>query len=126
MYIGDGKIREFHEKHGAHEGVFAVKNLSMIRRRLGVWERSKSDAYWAEVKDQTYDYLGILFSFYARKQGRENNKMWCSEYLVRDDRVSVDGGKLFADDVDADAISPADVAKSPSSTVVWQAKEGHR
>ena len=127
VYIGGGLQREFVEGAGAQEVPFRPKNLGMIRRRLGIWERSKSDAFWQEVKDQDYDYVGILWSFFARKQGRDNHSMFCSEYVVRDDRVASTGPTyLVSDETDADGVSPADLVRSPASKVVWMAKDGHR
>lgn len=124
IYVGDNKQREFREGIGAQECPFTIKNLAMIRRRVAVWNREKSDAYWERVKDQGYDYIGILWSFFARRQGRENNSMFCSEYIIRDDRQAC-AGYLVSDETDADGVAPADIVRSPASFVVWRAKDGH-
>ena len=106
--------------------LFNPKNLGMIRRRYSAWDREKSDSYWARVCDQGYDYVGILWSFFARRQGRENNSMFCSEYIIRDDRQACEGPTfLMSDETDADGVSPADIVRSPASYVVWMAKDGH-
>lgn len=125
VYIGDGKQREFVEGVGPQVVDFRIKNLGMIKRRSSTWSKERSDEYWEQVKTQTYDYWGLILGFLARRQGRKNEKMWCSEFVVRDDRYSTDGPYLFADEIDADGTSPADVARSPSATIVWMAKEGY-
>lgn len=124
LYIGDGKQREFREGIGAQECPFTIKNLAMIRRRNAPWDKEKSDVFWREVNDQGYDYIGILWSFFARRQGRDNNSMFCSEYLIRDDRRACEG-YLVSDETDADGVAPADIVRSPASFVVWMAKDGH-
>lgn len=125
IYLGGGKQREFREGAGAQEVPFRTQNLGMIKRRYGVWSRERSDEYWEEVKDQGYDYWGLILGFLARRQGRENKSMWCSEYVTRDDRNAVEGQHLFSDEIDADGVSPADVGRSPAAFVVWMAKDGH-
>lgn len=125
VYLGNGMQREFVEGEGPQEVPFRIKNLGMIKRRMGVWDKKKSDEYWQTVKHQGYDYIGLLLGFIARRQGRENDKMWCSEYLTRDDRYAVSGQHLFSDEVDADGVSPADVGRSPAASIVWMAKDGH-
>lgn len=126
VYLGNGLQREFKEGAGAQEVPFRIQNLAMIRRRLSPWHKDRSDAYWARVCDQGYDYLGLLWSFYARRQGRENNSMFCSEYVIRDDRQASEGPLyLVSDETDADGVAPADIVRSSASKVVWMAKEGH-
>lgn len=60
---------------------------------------------------QGYDWWGLALSFYARKQGRTNKKMFCSEACAR----FLKKGKVeaWADDFDCDAISPAQFKQSP-------------
>lgn len=125
VYLGNGLQREFVEGVGPQVVPLRIKNLGMIKRRYGNWSKTRSDEYWDTVKDQTYDYWGLILGFIARRQGRENKSMWCSEYITRDDRYAVDGQHLFADEVDADGVSPADVGRSPAAFVIWMAKEGH-
>lgn len=127
VYVGNGLQREFKELQDAQEVPFRTANLGMIKRRLGNWDPQLSAEFWSTVKDQKYDYIGILLSFYARKQGRLNNKMFCSEYVIRDDRRAVtDEVKLVADEIDADGVTPEDVSKSPNTVIVWMAKDGAR
>jgi hypothetical protein len=125
VYIGDGKQREFKEGAGAQEVPLRLKNLAMIRRRVSGWSREKSDVYWDEVKGQEYDYIGLYWSFWARQQGRNNYRMFCSEYVVRDDRRAAEVPFLMSEETDADGVTPEDIGKSPSAYVVWMAKVGH-
>lgn len=123
IYIGGGKQREFKEGVGAQEVPLRITNLVMVRRPRGVWDRAKSDQFWDEVKDQGYDYTGLFFSFMAVWQGRQNNSMFCSEYVARDYKISVDGEPLFSEDVDADGVSPADCVRSSGSKLVWKRRD---
>lgn len=125
VYLGGGLQREFVEGCGPQVVPLRIKNLGMIKRRLGAWSKARSDEYWDTVKDQSYDYWGLILGFLARIQGRDNRKMFCSEYVTRDDRYAVDGQHLFSDEIDADGVSPADVGRSPAAYILWMAKEGH-
>jgi hypothetical protein len=120
VYIGAGEQREFREFRGAEQVPVRTKNLIAIYRPLAKWSHRKSQIYWDQVKDQTYDYLGVVLSFIARKQGRDNKKMFCSEYVVRDQRVSACGPMLIADHIDADGVAPADIDRSPNKIPVWR------
>lgn len=122
VYIGGGLQREFKEFRGAQEVPLRMENLVMIRRPRGQWIREKSDAFWAQVKDQGYDYLGLFFTFIAVVRGASAKKMWCSEYYARDHRISVEGEPLFSEDVDADRVSPADCVRSSGTKLVWKAR----
>ncbi len=125
VYIGNGLQREFKEGVGAQEVPFRSENLGSIRRPLCVWDRTKSDGFWDEIKDQGYDYLGLFWSFYARKQGRKNFKMFCSEYVTRD-AVRSTGCPAVSEETDADGVTPEDLGKSIAYKTVWMAKDGHR
>lgn len=125
VYIGGGKQREFKEGAGPQEVELRLKNLSLIRRSHCVWSREKSDQFWEEVKTQGYDYIGLFWSFYARVQGRNNDKMFCSEYVVRDSRHST-GCPVVSEETDADAVTPEDLGKSVAYSTVWIGKAGHR
>jgi hypothetical protein len=61
--------------------------------------------YREHVYRQGYDYLGLLNFYYARWAGRENNRMFCSEFAARFLRQ---GGLDLFPGVDADTISPRD------------------
>ena len=125
VYIGGGKQREFREARDAEEVDLRIENLALVRRPKCPWDRAKSDEYWEEVKEQKYDYIGILWSFYARVQGRNNNKMFCSEYVVRDARAAT-GCSPMSEETDADAVTPEDLGKTVAYTTIWMGKVGHR
>lgn len=123
VYIGNGEQREFKEGKGAQQVPFRSLNLVAIKRPYGKWDKEKSDQLWEEVKTQTYDYVGLFWSFYARKVGRHNNAMFCSEYYARDYAVSVGEPMLFSEDVDADSVTPGNCYQSPSCWRVWPARK---
>lgn len=125
VYVGDGKMREFKEFAGAQEVEFRSHNIGMIRRSRCEWNKEKADAFWQEVNKQGYDYVGLFWSFYARKQGRKNEKMFCSEFAAREHYKST-GCHAVSEETDADGVSPADLAKSVAYTTVWIGKEGSR
>lgn len=123
IYVGHGKQREFKEGVGAREVPLNIKDLVMVRRPKGFWDKAKSDGFWNEIKDQAYDYLGLFFSFIAVRQGRKNNKMFCSEYVARDYGISVEGEPLFSEDVDADGVSPGDIVRSSGTKLLWKRRD---
>lgn len=124
VYIGEGEQREFREFIGAQQVPLRVEDLVLIKRPYGLWDKGKSDAFWAEVKHQKYDHIGLFWSFYARKVGRDNQKMFCSEYYARDYAAAVGSPLLFAEEVDADSVHPGNCAQSPSCWRVWPSKRG--
>lgn len=63
-----------------------------------------------EARGQGYDWLGLLAFTSARWQGKNNGKMFCSEFLVRFLRWC--GVDPFPD-ADADAIAPGQFRTSP-------------
>lgn len=122
LYIGDGKQREFREFIGAQECPLNINNLVLIKRPYGAWDRAKSDQLWDQIKDWKYDHVGLFWSFYARKVGRKNEKMFCSEYYASDYAVAVGSPLLFAEEIDADSVTPGNCAQSPSCWRVWPSK----
>lgn len=69
------------------------------------------------AKGQAYDWVGLLSFAFARFQGRTNNKMFCSEFVVR--FFAKLNCPLFADDTDADAVSPGLIPYSAALFKVW-------
>jgi hypothetical protein len=62
-----------------------------------------------EAVGQGYDWIGLLAFFSAKWQGKENGRMFCSEFCARYLRA---GGVDPFGGADADAIAPSDFAKN--------------
>jgi uncharacterized protein YycO len=104
VYAGAGMIRESVEGEGVQKVALRLKNLYKVRRPKQPYDNLKAEAWFKTVDGQKYDYIGLFWSFYARKWGRENKKMWCSEYFTRDARMG--GIEPFTPNADADQIHP--------------------
>lgn len=109
-YAGNGKVHECIEGVGVHSAPIRLRDLVLIRRPQTPYDAKAALAWFLSVNGQGYDYLGLFWSFFARKWGRTNKKMWCSEFCTRDARVA--GVEPFDPDTDADAIHPGHLAFS--------------
>lgn len=72
--------------------------------------------YHNNIRDQGYDWLGLINFTYARLTGRRNGKMFCSEFATRFYRAG--GADLFPG-VDADTIAPSAFRLLRGFTPVW-------
>ena len=70
-----------------------------------------------EARGQKYDWLGLLSFSFAQFQGRENNKMFCSEFVAR--FFAKISAPLFSTVTDADAVSPGMIPYSPRVYSIW-------
>lgn len=70
-----------------------------------------------EARGQKYDWIGLLSFAWAKFQGRQNDKMFCSEFVAR--FFAKIGKPLFSDITDADAVSPGMIPYSPFVKPVW-------
>lgn len=66
--------------------------------------------FWKEAFGQKYDWIGLFNFWIAKWQGRENRRMFCSEFVVRWFREAHHA--LFPQEVDADGVSPGDLKLS--------------
>src|SRR5687768_12687953 len=71
----------------------------------------------AEAKGQGYDWIGLLSFAFAKFQGRQNNLMFCSEFVCRFFKKL--GNGLFSDDTDCDAVSPGMIPYSLKVRKLW-------
>jgi hypothetical protein len=117
IYIGSGRTIASRDGIGVDTYDFKHDNLAMILRPTGSVDMSEMIKWHLTVKGQKYDWAGLFFGFVARKWGRENNKMFCSEYCTRAYRKG--GVQPFRPSVDADSISPGDFFKSPAFKCRW-------
>lgn len=74
-------------------------------------------AWFETVKGQGYDWLGLFNFASARRQGRDNKKMFCSEFAVRQLRAY--GCDPF-NNYDADGIAPGEMCKSSMLPTYWK------
>jgi hypothetical protein len=65
--------------------------------------------FWSEANGQGYDWIGLLSFTSAKFQGKENGKMFCSEFAARFLRS---GGIDPFLGCDADAVAPSDFLKN--------------
>ena len=111
VYVGNGTTWASRNGQGVNAYPLDLSDVCAVLRpkyRLD-WP---SGIRWFEenAKGQKYDWLGLLNFYIARWQGRENGRMFCSEFLVRLFREF--GCPLFPIEVDADSIAPKDLPHS--------------
>lgn len=109
-------------EYGSHPSVVASRNgvgvgeyaldlngLYAVVRPVVPFDVHAALQWFDTVNGQGYDWLGLLAFFSAQRQGRENGKMFCSEFSTRFLRA---GGVDPFNGADADAIAPADFLKN--------------
>jgi hypothetical protein len=67
------------------------------------------DWFWRNANGQDYDWIGLLAFTSAKFQGKDNGRMFCSEFATRFLRA---GGLDPFNGADADAIAPSDFLKN--------------
>ena len=77
-------------------------------------------AWFETVRGQKYDWLGLLNFAYARAVGKDNGKMFCSEFATRFMRRA--GLPLFPEQ-DADTIAPRDFLLTSQLYPVWRSTD---
>lgn len=105
---------------GVNEYPISLDGLAYVLRPARRLDLQAAMAWFQTVQGQGYDWLGLLAFFAAKWQGKENGKMFCSEFLVRWLRAG--GLEPFTPITDADAVAPGEFLKSPLFLVIW--KEG--
>lgn len=105
------------------DGLAAIYRTSVpLALDKGLAWFNSTDANGKKLVDgQGYDWVGLLSFTFAKFQGRENHKMFCSEFVMRFMRAC--DVELFATDTDADAISPGLIPYSPRVFPVWVRKD---
>lgn len=98
------------------------RGLALVMRST-MWPRIDKAMEWYDeqgIEGQGYDWLGLLNFAYARKVGRNNGKMFCSEFATRFLRKA--GLPLFGEE-DADTIAPRDFLLPALLRPVWRSQE---
>lgn len=93
--------------------------LDAILRPRAPFDLDAALRWFATVDGQGYDWLGLLAFFWARWQGRDNQRMFCSELATRWYRAG--GVEPFTPETDADAVAPGEFLKSGAFRRVWTA-----
>ena len=83
--------------------------LYCVLRPLKSFDSRAANAWFKTVQGQGYDWVGLLAFMSAKFQGKENGKMFCSEFATRYLRQ---GGIDPFNGADADAIAPSDFLKN--------------
>lgn len=89
--------------------------LDCVLRPIAHFHQAHAREWFAKVRGQGYDWFGLLAFASAKFQGRENGKMFCSEFAARYLRH---GGVDAFRGADADAIAPSDFLKNSAFRLV--------
>jgi len=119
VYGGDGKVYASRNGVGVGRYDFDRSGLVLVvRPPVGSFSiKAATDWFWRnELSKQGYDWLGLLNFTYARFVGKENGRMFCSEFAVRFLR---NGGLPVFGRMDADTISPRDFVAHDLFVPVW-------
>jgi len=122
--VAVGPARVFASRNGDGVGFYKpdLSGLAMVLRPSMPVDVEKA-IQWARdsnVVGQPYDWVGLLNFMNARRVGRENGRMFCSEAAVRFLRR---GGFDPFPRADADTISPRDFHVCPWLDTVWMSPE---
>ncbi len=116
VYKGDGVSMASRNGIGVNVYPFRPAQLIAVLRPKH-FNMAKAVAWFdAKAKGQAYDWFGLLCFAFASWQGSKN-KMFCSEFACRLDRVA--GLDSFNPEYDADRVAPAQFFQSPAFDWVW-------
>lgn len=119
VYDGDGKTVASRDGLGVARYPLRTDGLRVILRPLGKFDVDRARLWFETVNGQPYDWLGLLAFTSAKRQGKENWKMFCSEFATRYLRA---GGIEPFNGYDADGIAPGEFMKSSTLIVVWKSE----
>lgn len=89
---------------------YDFNGLHSVLRPKAFFNYEAAMKWFETVNGQGYDWLGLLAFISAKYQGRDNGKMFCSEFATRLLRA---GGIDPFNGYDADGIAPSEFLKSP-------------
>lgn len=119
IYDGDGKSVASRDGLGVARYPVRLDGLRVILRPLAKFDADKARAWFDTVNGQPYDWFGLLAFTSAKRQGKNNWKMFCSEFATRYLRA---GGIDPFNGYDADGIAPGEMIKSPGLIIVWRSE----
>lgn len=127
IYAGDGQTVASRNGIGVNQYPIDLNGLAAIYRptnpaafsfQKGMeWFTSKDSNGKFLIKGQGYDWIGLLSFTFAKFQGRNSGKMFCSEFVMRFYRHA--GLELFSPITDADAVSPGMLPYSLELKPLW-------
>lgn len=126
VILRDRRVETFTSRNGQGVNVYApdLNGLALVLRPSCHLDQAAALMFAKTVAGQRYDYVGLLAFYFAKYQGRENGKMFCSEAVIRFMRA---GGCDLFPETDADTVAPRDFSLNPSLNVVWRSSdEWHR
>lgn len=105
MYFVNGTSLASRDGQGVNFYELREKGLVKVLRPKFPIDHEKLIKWFDTVQNQKYDWLGLLrFAWFDKVPFGNNNKQFCSEFMVRAYRAASDY-KIF-NRVDADAIAP--------------------
>jgi uncharacterized protein YycO len=103
MYFVNGTTLASRDGQGVNFYAFKENPIKILRPKATLNQETLVE-WFLTVQNQKYDWLGLLrFAYWDKIPTGHNNKMFCSEFLVRAYRAA--GLKIFSW-FDADAIAP--------------------
>lgn len=116
VYDGAGLSVASRDGIGVGRYPLRLDGLRVILRPLAKFDAEKAREWFKTVDGQPYDWFGLLAFTNAKRQGRQNWKMFCSEFATRYLRA----GKIEPfNGYDADGIAPGEFMKSSALVLVW-------
>lgn len=117
LFVGGDRDVGSRDGEGVNNYPLRVNDIAAIYRSIEPMNLEAGLAWFETVKGQTYDWFGLLSFAWAKLRGKENGKMFCSEFWVRFMRAC--GVEPFNAAVDADAVSPEMATYSDKMSPVW-------
>ena len=106
VYVGNGTVWASRDGQGVNAYPLDLSYVAAVLRPRGLLEWQPGIRWFNSVaKGQKYDWLGLLNFYIAKWQGKENRRMFCSEFIVRLFRAF--NFPLFPPTVDADGVHPS-------------------
>lgn len=111
VYIGAGKALASRDGIGVGEYLVRTKDLEAILRPVSPPNLIAGYKWFLEeANGQKYDWFGLFNFWWAKWKGQNNNRMFCSEFVVRFFRSAE--LPLFPRTVDADGVNPGELELS--------------
>lgn len=125
VYAGDGESLASRDGEGVGRYPLRLEGLYAVARPKGALDWQAGLEWFATVKGQRYDWLGLLNFYLAAKPDRsEVQKMFCSEFATRLLRRC--GFEPFQARVDADRVSPGLYLTSAACEVLYVEETAER
>jgi hypothetical protein len=117
VYDGGGFSLASRDGEGVERFPLRLNDLYAVLRPNAPFDFPAGRTWFATVRGQGYDWIGLLSFYFARFRGKENGKQFCSEFATRFFRAA--GLDLFPRR-DADAVAPGEFLSNPLLTLIWR------